>query len=657
MELADVKLFAGTLLAACEATEKAGKSSLDTNFFLSENGKMKREDMTRIVKDVFERLHDPLTLPGFIEAEWTASSPFLSPGLHELLVWFDCLREKTDKSLQGRIRERFYQLLFYQMKNLSDFYTRDGAQTLADMIPNSGNLDKVSVKEQLSVYIENGEKYHSLSNDLGGPGTLFLLPDKGESYWLSKVPKGATPRGQKTRVSVLESLLQTGISSRAIELNTHTVAAKILDDTLSVFRDALMLYLGACGDNSNAQYVSHQPSSSLNCLFYAPHSDAQALLDRRPDASCSGEPHKRRCTGNGVTSGSVGAEDVLNISTQETEFVALSLHPEDQHKEAPRATNRDPVPDESGTSLSLETIPVQAPGDNTNNPLRVFMAPFVMEPTDHVQLDAYGSSISPADHPQTNPYDLNIVPADYPQIYMYGPNLEPDDHPQTYPCEINILPTDYPQIYPFDLNLVPDDQSQYEVNILPADYPQIYPFDLNPVPNDHLQTYPYEVNILPADYPQTYMYDPNLEPDNHLQTYPCEINILPANYPQIYPFDLSLVPDDHSQTYPYEVNILPANYPQIYPFDLNLVPNDHSQTYPYEVNILPANYPQIYPFNLNLVPDDHPQIFPYELDDILAVAQHPYTSSPETSQSSCFPWLLSVSSAEFSYPKPRIEVI
>ncbi|KAL3440485.1 hypothetical protein BJX65DRAFT_290349 [Aspergillus insuetus] len=179
MELADVKLFAGTLLAACDATEKAGKSSLDTNFFLNENGKMKPE--TRIMKDVFEKLHDPLTLPDFIEAEWTAALPFLSPGLHELLIWFDSLREKTDKSLQDRIRERFYQLLFCQMKKLCDFYTRDGVQTLADMIPNSGNLDKVSVKEQLSVYIENGERYHSLSNDLGGPGTLFLLPDKGES--------------------------------------------------------------------------------------------------------------------------------------------------------------------------------------------------------------------------------------------------------------------------------------------------------------------------------------------------------------------------------------------------------------------------------------------------------------------------------------------
>jgi hypothetical protein len=181
MELADVKLFAGTLLAACEATEKAGMSSFDTHFFLNENGKMKREDIRRIVKDVFERLHEPLTLPSFIEAEWTASLPFLSLDLHELLVWFDSLREKTDKSLEDRIRERFYQLLFCQMKNLCHFHTRDGVQTLADMISNSGNLDKVLVKEHLSFYIENGEKYHSLSNDLGGPGTLFLLPDKGES--------------------------------------------------------------------------------------------------------------------------------------------------------------------------------------------------------------------------------------------------------------------------------------------------------------------------------------------------------------------------------------------------------------------------------------------------------------------------------------------
>jgi hypothetical protein len=148
---------------------------------------------------------------------------------------------------------------------------------------------------------------------------------------------------------------------------------------------------------------------------------------------------------------------VLNISTQETQFVALSLHPENQHKKANQTTNRDPVPDESGTSLSLETILVRAPDNNTNNPLRAFMPPFVMEPTGHVQLDAYGSSKLPADPPQTNPYDLNIVPADYPLIYPFDPNLVPADLPQTNPYDLNIVPADYPLIYPFDPNLVPDD--------------------------------------------------------------------------------------------------------------------------------------------------------------------------------------------------------
>ncbi|KAL3440486.1 hypothetical protein BJX65DRAFT_290351 [Aspergillus insuetus] len=132
---------------------------------------------------------------------------------------------------------------------------------------------------------------------------------------------------------------------------------------------------------------------------------------------------------------------------------------------------------------------------------------------------------------------------------------------------------------------------------------------------------------MPADYPQTYTYDPNLEPDDNPQMYPCEVSILPANYPQTYTYDPNLEPDNHPQTYPCEANILPADYPQIYPYDLNLVP------------------------------DDHPQIFPYELDDILAVAQHPYTTPPETSQSSCFPWSLSVSSVKRLYPEPRVEVI
>ncbi|KAL4934881.1 hypothetical protein BDV06DRAFT_208110 [Aspergillus oleicola] len=68
------------------------------------------------------------------------------------------------------------------IKQLCDYYTRDGLQTFSNMISSSGDLNQVFVDEHLRTYIENGEKYHWLSNELGGSGILFLLPEKGETY-------------------------------------------------------------------------------------------------------------------------------------------------------------------------------------------------------------------------------------------------------------------------------------------------------------------------------------------------------------------------------------------------------------------------------------------------------------------------------------------
>lgn len=138
--------------------------------------------MTRIAKDLSKILHlDSLALPEIVEQQLPSLLPWLSPSLDELATWFEALCDKTEKTHRDRIRDRFYTLLFYLIKNLCDHYACDGLQTFCNMISRPGNLDQGRVKRHLRTYIENGEKYRLLSNDLGGPGILFLLPEKGDS--------------------------------------------------------------------------------------------------------------------------------------------------------------------------------------------------------------------------------------------------------------------------------------------------------------------------------------------------------------------------------------------------------------------------------------------------------------------------------------------
>ncbi|KAL6229460.1 hypothetical protein BDW75DRAFT_97915 [Aspergillus navahoensis] len=151
MEFADVKLFADMLLDACEAAEKAGKPMLDTCFLL-DKGKETKQDMTRIAKGLFRRLQpdfSTLSGSGSVQDPLTAYSPWLSPDLNELTTWFRSLCDKGEKTVQDRVRERYYSLLFL-IKNLCDHYTCDGFQTLTDMIFTSGNLHRELIPERFA---------------------------------------------------------------------------------------------------------------------------------------------------------------------------------------------------------------------------------------------------------------------------------------------------------------------------------------------------------------------------------------------------------------------------------------------------------------------------------------------------------------------------
>ncbi|KAL4740374.1 hypothetical protein BDV11DRAFT_185422 [Aspergillus similis] len=255
MEVADVKSFANMLLDACETARKAGKPMLDT-CFLNDGNKWKRQDMTRIAKDLSKRLHlDSFALPEVVEGQFTCFLPWLSPTLNELATWFKSLCDTTEKNHGDRIRDRFYNLLFCLIKELCDYYTCDGLQTFSNMISSSGNFDQEFVNEHLRIYIQN-----------------------------------------------------------AIESNAHTVAASALQHCLGVCHQALSR------PRLLPPNLNHDPRTDLSQASLGESTQSFAvrpLNDMSPDAIY---PQKRRCVGEGVTSGSV---DPIGVSMDKTASMLL----------------------------------------------------------------------------------------------------------------------------------------------------------------------------------------------------------------------------------------------------------------------------------------------------------------------------------------------
>ncbi|GFG19727.1 hypothetical protein IFM5058_10283 [Aspergillus udagawae] len=103
---------------------------------------------------------------------------------------------------------------------------------------------KEVIQKDLRAFTDAGQRYRSISNELGGPGILFFLPEKGESNWFAKLPKGDTPSAKENRSAVLKELRDGGIASVADLLKAHCAAEKILGNYMEAFRSMLSCVYG-----------------------------------------------------------------------------------------------------------------------------------------------------------------------------------------------------------------------------------------------------------------------------------------------------------------------------------------------------------------------------------------------------------------------------
>jgi hypothetical protein len=204
--------------------------------------------------------------------EWNSDSvhsdliPFISPPrpninpCSQLVNWFMSLIEKP-KTVEEKVCWRLKCLLFYEMKGICDRLSH-GMTVLTQMVQFGGDCRRKEViQKHLRAFTDAGQRYCSIANELGGPGILFFLPEKGESKyapllsfwsylslfrhsWFAKLPKGDTPSAKENRGAVLKELRDGGIASVADLLKAHCAAEKIRGNYMEAFRSMLSCVYG-----------------------------------------------------------------------------------------------------------------------------------------------------------------------------------------------------------------------------------------------------------------------------------------------------------------------------------------------------------------------------------------------------------------------------
>jgi hypothetical protein len=148
------------------------------------------------------------------------------------------------KTVEEKVCWRLKCLLFYEMKGICDRLSH-GMTVLTQMVQFGGDCRRKEViQKHLRVFTDAGQRYCSIANELGGPGILFFLPEKGESNWFAKLPKGDTPSAKENRGVVLKELRDGGIASVAGLLKAHCAAEKIRGNYMEAFRSMLSCVYG-----------------------------------------------------------------------------------------------------------------------------------------------------------------------------------------------------------------------------------------------------------------------------------------------------------------------------------------------------------------------------------------------------------------------------
>ncbi|KAK2735830.1 hypothetical protein FQN57_001107 [Myotisia sp. PD_48] len=140
------------------------------------------------------------------------------------------------KNLSGNIRQRIFCVVYYRLKEKLcisySAYKNDVLRLIAEVILQNltgGNFG--SILADLRSWVNNGERYWLLAQDIGGMGYLLVLPTNvGEYFWTEKIPKNDI----KKRNAMIKSIKRETIDKKAKELGAHEVADTVIYEFLTL---------------------------------------------------------------------------------------------------------------------------------------------------------------------------------------------------------------------------------------------------------------------------------------------------------------------------------------------------------------------------------------------------------------------------------------
>ncbi|PGG99120.1 hypothetical protein AJ79_08684 [Helicocarpus griseus UAMH5409] len=485
MEIEVVKSLTIELEKACTEAERHGKHQLDLDFFCEISVKKHLIAFLTVlpaeIKNLFKTPRRPRPEPQ-TKSKITLSEciqPFFNMWKLNVGSFYTQVDDKFERyqcPLSGtyvfldrvetrygadRVRRRLLYVVFSFIKDLSGRTRLRGPilEKLVQIIIQSGLVDASSedVAGKLGSWSTRGDKYRSLAGDVGGLGSLFLIPETyPDSFWEQRLPQSGPMREKTT-----ELLKQQGIHEETTRIGANGVAESIINHVVS--KVAQQLAEGEIKESTGN--ISSIGSNIYSAEFVTP----RQLI--RGD----GEVNQRLMERRGVHNSSAAASNILSLHTNPTlpsalnsDFIPNDSITEPQTPSSLPLYNGETIPD-----TSIQRVP-QQPYRSPHNPTCNLDIPSqsqlrrdassspsyiqqgtspdlystnFLDPSSYMQMSASPSTFDPADYMGISRNETNLglstVPFD-PTSYMGSGTSQNEAHVEA--SAVSFDPSNYMQM-------------------------------------------------------------------------------------------------------------------------------------------------------------------------------------------------------------------
>ncbi|KAJ6008524.1 hypothetical protein N7540_012500 [Penicillium herquei] len=271
MGSAESKILANRIISACDRATEEGKDQLDQDWFWQDAeiirvskilyksipGDIRGPRQSAVRKAISHRsqkVEIPLIVkklqsgqeslfPRDSEQESASNHASRLPQPHSVFHLYNVIVCCEEQQQLDRFRCRISCVALFWLKNAivpGSNYGNDASIFIASVIKDSGCEDELCIiQNRVRLWIDRGDRYTLIANDLGGVGVLYVLPeDYGESLWTKDLAKNGENPDRRLMINHL----------RALELpeaaqNLHKIVENEVFAIFNPAKDRLDLFL------------------------------------------------------------------------------------------------------------------------------------------------------------------------------------------------------------------------------------------------------------------------------------------------------------------------------------------------------------------------------------------------------------------------------